>query len=67
MRNVLLTATFSGLAAPALAHPGHHEAMPSEFALHHLLQSPDHLLMVGAFAVIILAGGAAWLRRRNAR
>ena len=67
MRKPTLTVVFAALASPALAHEGHHETMPSGLALRHLLDSPDHLLMLGAAAALILGGGVAWARRRNAR
>ena len=47
--------TVFGAAGPALAHEGHGDTVHHAFM--HLLQEPDHLLLLVATAVVIFA---AW-------
>jgi hydrogenase/urease accessory protein HupE len=55
-RFALVTALLAGFTAnPALAHEGHSNTVLHAFL--HLLQEPDHLLLLAAAGVVIVA---AW-------
>ena len=48
----------AALPAAAYAHEGHHVGMSASVGLRHMLTEPDHLAMLGLFAV--LAAFAGW-------
>jgi hydrogenase/urease accessory protein HupE len=58
----LLAAAIALAPAAAFAHEGHHERMPFGEALRHLLSEPDHQVMLGLFAVLLVGGAWTWSR-----
>jgi hydrogenase/urease accessory protein HupE len=64
-RTLLLLLT--ALPAMAYAHEGHHEGMSASVGLRHMLTEPDHLAMIGLFAILAVFAGWRVYRSRAAR
>lgn len=59
-----LAASLSALAAPALAHPGHHETISLAEQARHLVTQPDHILALAGVVVLAVVGTWQWRRVR---
>ena len=64
MQRYLLGAATALLASPALAHPGHHEALSFAAQARHLLTEPDHVVAAAALVVLAIVGTWQWRRTR---